>query len=563
MKLGLVGNTCAAWTAVRATAWVAILSATVVLAPQASAQDSLAAEPIADPAPDAPIQTAPVRTAPVVPPLDLLRLRDAPDAAEPVGLPETVLPPSIALDGVLLPGEVMAVTRETFPQILQREAELDAALGRQQATLGTFDTRVSAEGFSRATGFWDGTVVETEARRRLVENGTELYAGYRLSDGSFPIYEDVYFTNELGEAKVGAIFALLRDRSIDRERFDIADAQLATEAAEIDILLTQLSVQQRALTAYWQWVAAGRTLGVFRDLVTLARERQTALERQYEAGAVPRLVLLENRQSLTRRRILLEGAERELAVATNELAFFLRGPDGSLRAPGPDSVPDYGAFAPLSVALLPSVASVGAGLDAAISERPELAALRTAVARAQGAIALGENDLKPALDLRAELSRDFGAIAEGGPSRDSTDLIVGFEFSVPLGRTKARGRIREAEARLRAAELEQRQLRDRIEVEVRNILTRFLAALDLASLARDFAEQSEQLVDAETAKFQSGASDFFLINLREQEAADARIRYLRADMEARIARVNYAAATVDLGFLGLGARPPVQRLGNP
>ena len=64
--------------------------------------------------------------------------------------------------------------------------------------------------------------------------------------------------------------------------------------------------------------------------------------------------------------------------------------------------------------------------------------------------------------------------------------------------------------------------------------------------------------DAEIKRFQSGASDFFLVNLREQFEADARIRFLAGELERRIAEADYAAATVDLRAFGSkrrGARP--------
>jgi hypothetical protein len=51
---------------------------------------------------------------------------------------------------------------------------------------------------------------------------------------------------------------------------------------------------------------------------------------------------------------------------------------------------------------------------------------------------------------------------------------------------------------------------------------------------------------AEVQRFESGASDFFLVNIREETAADARARYYEAYQRMRIARANYDAATVNL-----------------
>jgi len=64
-------------------------------------------------------------------------------------------------------------------------------------------------------------------------------------------------------------------------------------------------------------------------------------------------------------------------------------------------------------------------------------------------------------------------------------------------------------------------------------------------------EQARVLMDAERRRFASGASDFFLVNVREQTAADARIRFLQAELKRHVAQAEYDAATLNLPRLGL------------
>jgi len=59
------------------------------------------------------------------------------------------------------------------------------------------------------------------------------------------------------------------------------------------------------------------------------------------------------------------------------------------------------------------------------------------------------------------------------------------------------------------------------------------------------------MVEAERKKFGLGASDFFLVNIREERVADAKIRALRAELNGRIARASYDAATLNMTELGL------------
>ena len=208
----------------------------------------------------------------------------------------------------LLPEDVLASSAERFPDILASLAQERAARGDQLAAEGAFDLVFNADGYDRATGFWTGSVLNTELRQNLRPFGAQVFGGYRISEGTFPIYEDINFTNTGGEFKIGAIFSLLRNRSIDKRRFDIDDTRLAASQASLDVLLTEIGVQQKALNAYWRWVATGRELIVYRELLTIALDRAAGLEEQVRRGAQPEIAVTENQQNIIRREILVAEA---------------------------------------------------------------------------------------------------------------------------------------------------------------------------------------------------------------------------------------------------------------
>ncbi len=111
--------------------------------------------------------------------------------------------------------------------------------------------------------------------------------------------------------------------------------------------------------------------------------------------------------------------------------------------------------------------------------------------------------------------------------------------------------MQQEQAKVESLRQEQRLTADQIEVEVGNILIDLNVAEDLLRLAEQEVDQSETLMVAEQNRFASGASDFFLVNIREETAANARIQYYTADLKRRIARADYDAATVDLSRLGI------------
>jgi len=449
--------------------------------------------------------------------------------------------------GPLLPEEVLRSSALTFPSILEAFEREAASRADQVAADGAFDLMLKGEYYDRLTGYYSGGYGKVEARQPLRPYGAEVFGSYRVSNGDFPIYENYDYTNNLGEAKVGALFSLLRNRDIDSRRFAIEDTRLAASQAKLDVMLVQLNVQHEALRAYWRWVAAGEEIRVFEELLEIAEARQIGLGREVSEGARARIALTENEQNLLRRRTLLEQARRDFATASNSLAFYLRGADGQMVVPTREMLPDLKRMK----AVPPAEALAAAPLTEMIRTRPELQTFKLALERATNKVALRQNDLKPSLDASVELSRDFGQIGPGGPGFDSTDTVVGLTFKVPLQRREARGRLQRAEAELRETELRQRRIADQITTEVANILANLSAALKLADLADAEVKQANQMVQAERTRFRLGAGEFFLVNAREETAANAQIGAIRAALAGRLAEASYNAATMNLGALGL------------
>ena len=457
-------------------------------------------------------------------------------------------PLEVALStGPLLPEEVLRSSALTFPSILESFEREAAARGDQLAADGAFDLMLKGEYYDRVTGTWSGGYGKVEAVQPLRPYGAEVFGSYRVSDGRFPIYENINNTNQLGEFKVGALFSLLRDSRIDQRRFGIEDTRLAAGQAGLDVLLVQLNVQHEALRAYWRWVAAGNEIRVYEELLEIAEARAIGLTRQVREGASPAIALTENEQNVIRRRTLLEEARRNFLTASNSLAFYIRDGSGQMIVPNREQLPPAERLGQL-----PAVEGlIDAPLGEVIQNRPELQTFRLALERAANKVELRRNDLQPQLDASVEVSRDFGPIGDGGPTFDSTDTVVGVTFTVPLQRRAARGAVQRAEAELREVEWRQRRITDQIQVELDNILASLDAALRLANLAGDEVRQATAMVQAERTRFRLGAGDFFLVNLREESAADAQIRAIRADLSGRLAAASFNAATMNLAELGL------------
>jgi outer membrane protein TolC len=443
--------------------------------------------------------------------------------------------------GTLTLDQVLASSRQHAPQILEAFARVRAAEGRRLSVDGAFDTLFSADGFSRLTGFSGGTVGEAKVLQPLQSNGGNIYGGYRASRGRFPIYEDESYTNELGELKAGAVFALMRDRLIDERRFNRTVAENEIALADAERLMIAIGIQARAVEAYNAWAIAGQRLAIYKQLYALAAERQRGFERQVTAGFRPRILLVENEQNILRRQTLVAQAEQALARAANTLSLFWRDADGRPVVPAEAQLPDR-LPQPFAVPLDPRSGAV---------QRPDLRTIDLRLDLVRQRLALDRNNLLPRLDVAVELARDFGDPGAGGVSRNGTDTKVGLTFRLPFQNRAARGRWLQTQAEIEALERRGQALGEQIVNQIDAIGIDIGATRRLAELAAAERERAETMAAAERRRFEAGASDFFLVNLREEAAADAAVRQVDAEARRIVATVDLLAATADTGSLGL------------
>lgn len=441
---------------------------------------------------------------------------------------------------------VLASSRERYPQVLAAREKVRAQSGKLLSSEGAFDPYAEQTSKSRLSGYYDGRYTSTKIVQPLERFSTNVYSGYRVSGGDFPIYEDEAFTLDAGEFKVGAVFSLLRDRDIDARRARRQDSRLTLDQSELDAMLTRIRVQHDAMQAYVEWIAAGQALAVYRDLLQLAEARNDGLDTRVQEGDLAKVYLNENRQYILRRRGFVVDAERKLVATANKLSLYLRDADGKPRQPLAAELPGHWPSPPALI----DPTSVDAAINAALQARPEVGVLAADLERERLNLALGRNLLKPRVDLNLEAARDFGA---GQRSREGTDAIVRLDVTIPIETRTARGQIDSAQANLSRLDLDRRLLEERIAVEIRTLANDLSAAFRFVELATQEVEQADVLSRAERDRFAEGASDFFLVNLREEAAANTRVREIEAHLRYLGALADFYAATVQREPLGLGS----------
>ena len=95
---------------------------------------------------------------------------------------------------------------------------------------------------------------------------------------------------------------------------------------------------------------------------------------------------------------------------------------------------------------------------------------------------------------------------------------------------------------------------DQIAVEVAGIVIAVDGAERTEVLAAEEAKLADRMATAERRRFDLGASDYFLLNLREEAATEAKVRLLDAQARLGLAVVDLAGATGNREALGLAGR---------
>jgi outer membrane protein TolC len=323
--------------------------------------------------------------------------------------------------------------------------------------------------------------------------------------------------------KIGALYALLRDRMIDARR---STAQLAgndIDIARFETRATAIGVQARAIEAYQKWVESGLKLQAYQALYDIAVERGNGIRRQVQLGAKPEILLTENEANMVKREALVAQARQEFRAAANKLSLYYRDAAGLPVLVDADRLP-------------PSAAAFdGMNVDPffEIEERPDFGILLEEIEQASVKLALAENDLRPRLDLKGEIAKDIGPAGAGGYSRSPLEVVFGVSLTVPLQNRKARGKLTESRAKLDELSVKQRYLAEKIRAEVAGIGIEVDTARELADATRRQVALADRLAEAERRRFALGSSDFFLVNSREEAATDAAVKLIEA--RARIA----------------------------
>ncbi len=438
---------------------------------------------------------------------------------------------------------VVQSTLQHYPLVLAAQMDIASREGLALATRGAFDPRIDGTLGTQQGGYYQHGNLDAGFTQAFPFMNSRVFGGYRQSDGDFAGYEGKDITLSDGEARMGFALSLWRNRDIDDRRAAVTTADLQLQVQQHQLTAEQIKLLEQAYVAYARWLLAHRLEEAYRDLLDLAVSRGEGLETSVAAGNAARILLVENRQSVVQRQALVTDARRQIDVAAEQLTLFLRDELGNNLYPLYDLSLALPAEAADTVAApLPRVVAQ------ALERRPELAIARLAQQQSQVKKRAAENLAKPQLDLRVYTTRDFGS---GPNSLRGTDNVIDLSVSIPLATREARGRAASAQAEIDGLSHRIRLLEDQLEQDIRSARVTLEATRELEQLAIEELAVTEELAQAEQQRFDSGQSDFFLLNQRERQMGEALLKRWQAHLTHQVALADYYAASMDTASMAV------------
>ncbi|CAM9972255.1 unnamed protein product, partial [Chrysoparadoxa australica] len=415
--------------------------------------------------------------------------------------------------------DVLKQARTQAPKVLMSLEKVVSAEEKVRAARGGFDSRLKGEYYDRREGYYPGKHYEGKIEKPIPFAGTKIYGGMRKSEGKFPVYEGDRVTLNEGEIMAGLSFNLLRNFNIDEKRLKLTLSKFDLEKEQWKNKEVMMKLQKEASIAYWAWVSAGHILVIAEDLLSLSEVRQVGFEKRIKKGDLAALYSVENRQYIVKRRSKVRKAAAEFQMAALYLSLYWRDENGDPIIPKREQLPK------LEKMEVSSLQNKDIKPEELVKTNFSLKSLGADINKIEERQEFFESRFLPEVKVKYEVLNDRGT---GSSSLQGTDhkIVVGVE--IPIERNLIKGNASANKAKQRILNHERRLLEDTLRVNLHQLQAKLDASIEIMNNTKEEVSLSRQLEVGEKKKFDSGASDFFVINIREQNTFDARIRQVES-----------------------------------
>jgi outer membrane protein TolC len=326
------------------------------------------------------------------------------------------------------------------------------------------------------------------------------------------VYEGGRITSALRTARLTKEQALLQYQTV------IEDTILAVRIAFNDVLLAaqQITVQEASV-----------------NLLTAELEDQ---RRRFEAGTVPRFNLLRAEVELANARPRLIRARNSFRISKNNLVNLL----------GYNLPKDVWEDIPLKLAgeleAQPFEMELPVAIARALEQRTELAALRKGVGLARESVVTARALRKPSVQVFTGYG-SRNSIFTDDLGRDVSGWFAGAQLSWDIfDGLYTKGRIDQARALQRRAEIDLEDRSRQVELEVRTAYSNFLEAREVLESQKKVVEEAEEALRLATVRSQTGTGTQLDVLSAQTALTQARTTQIEALRDYAVTRARFVRA---------------------
>ncbi len=324
----------------------------------------------------------------------------------------------------------------------------------------------------------------------------------------------------------GRINAALRSARLTKEQ-----ALLNHQAAIADNLL-------EVRLAYADVLLAAQQITVQEASVKLLTQELEDTKRRFEAGTVPRFNVLRAEVEVANARPRLIKAKNSFRIAKNNLVNLI----------GYNVPKDIWEDIPLNLTgtlatmAEPWQVELPAAIAQAMELRPELGALKKAIALKQEAIKSARAGYLPSVQLNGGYGSRSSSFSTD-LSKDVSGWFTGAQASWDIfDGLLTKGKVQEAKALLAKAQVDFDDTSRRIELEVRTTYSNFIEASEVLEATKKVQEQADEALRLATARSDAGTGTQLDVLSAQTSLTEARTTQIQAlrDFAAARARLERA-----------------------
>lgn len=394
-----------------------------------------------------------------------------------------------------------------FPLIEEARLKYESAKQDIETSNGAFDHKLTFKSRNRIEDKYDNQYFETSIERQTSLGGLGLIAGHRQGRGNFPFYDGKYFTSGAGELFAGLSMPLLRDFKTDefRTELQISKYKSLAQKSELDLKLNLYI--HKALSLYYKFLFSNQKIKIRKEILEIAEQRQKMLESKFKAGDIEKLKIIDNQRSVDKRKDELLKAEIEWIDFKSQLEIYLKDTKGQNINLTQDSLP-IDDIRPVENEVL--------NLD----HLPQISLLDQEIKSLTAKKELYEQSKLPGLRVEVLGSRELS----GNRPYDQEALQFGVKFDFPLENRKARGSTLSSEYKYLALKKQKDYLVQNLKQQYDYSFEATKRSQSRWEIVSSEYQKTLRLSQAEKIKWEQGASDLYIVNLREQDTADAEIK---------------------------------------